>query len=110
MENIRQIVLRYELSHPVVVDEGMRVWESYAVRAWPTTVLVDPRGYVIASHSGEGVYDAYADTLAKTIARYEAEGLVDRTPLAMTLEQESVPQTPLSFPGKILADAENELL
>ena len=29
-------------------------WEAYTARAWPTLVVVDPEGYIVASMSGEG--------------------------------------------------------
>ena len=29
-------------------------WQQYAVRAWPTLVVVDPEGYVVAQLAGEG--------------------------------------------------------
>jgi len=102
--NLRETVLRYELEHPVVNDADFRIWRAYAVRAWPTTVLIDPRGYVIDTHSGEGVYAAFADELANAIARYDADGLLDRTPLDLTLERLSAPATELKYPGKLLAD------
>jgi len=53
-DNIRQAILRYEIGHPVVNDKEMQIWRSYAVRSWPTLVLVDPEGYVIGAYSGEG--------------------------------------------------------
>ena len=43
-ENIRQAIMRYGVSHPVVNDAGMEVWRAYAVRAWPTVMFVDPAG------------------------------------------------------------------
>jgi thiol-disulfide isomerase/thioredoxin len=105
VENIRRIILRYDLEHPVVNDHEFDVWQRYAVRAWPTTILVDPRGRVIASHSGEGVYDKYHEFLAEAVADYDEQGLLDRSPMAFELEEGNVPRTALSFPGKVLADA-----
>src|SRR6266571_7770803 len=52
-ENIRRIILRYEIEHPVYNDAEFKVWQSYGVRAWPTQVLIDPAGYVIGGVSGE---------------------------------------------------------
>src|SRR3954468_7180054 len=46
-ENIRRIILRYEIEHPVVNDAHFAIWQAYAVRAWPTQYLIDPAGYVI---------------------------------------------------------------
>ncbi|NLG27690.1 MAG: redoxin domain-containing protein [Chloroflexi bacterium] len=102
--NLRETILRYGLEHPVINDAEMRVWRAYAVRAWPTTVLIDPRGYVIDMHAGEGVLAAFADELADALPRYDADGLVDRTPLAVVLERSKVTDGALRYPGKLLAD------
>ncbi len=53
-ENIRRIVLRYEVEHPVVNDADFRIWNAYAVRAWPTLVVIDPAGYVVGYGLGRG--------------------------------------------------------
>jgi len=39
-ENIRQAILRYDIEHPVLVDSGFSVWQQYAVRAWPTLMIL----------------------------------------------------------------------
>src|SRR5262245_9724072 len=67
-ENIRRIILRYELEHPVYNDSEYNVWQSYGVRAWPTQVLIDPAGYAIGAVSGEGNYDVIDQAIAKTVA------------------------------------------
>ncbi|HEX2869201.1 MAG TPA: thioredoxin-like domain-containing protein [Ignavibacteriales bacterium] len=54
--NIRQAILRYDIEHPVVNDKDFKIWTSYGANAWPTVVLIDPRGDVVGHHSGEGVY------------------------------------------------------
>jgi len=109
-ENLRRIIQRYELEHPVVNDPAFRVWQAYTVRAWPTTVLIDPRGRVIGMHSGEGVYDAFASQLAEAVAQAEREGTLSRAPLPLSLERASASDTPLRFPGKVLVDAASERL
>src|SRR5439155_15380724 len=52
-ENIRRAIRRYGIAHPVVVDSDHDIWERFAVRAWPTLVLVDAEGYVRETLSGE---------------------------------------------------------
>ena len=52
-ENVRQVILRHGLGHPVVNDDQFLVWRSYAIKAWPTLVLIDPEGYVVAMVAGE---------------------------------------------------------
>ncbi len=104
-ENIRQAILRNEIEHPVVNDNQMQVWQAYATRAWPTMVLIDPKGKVIGSHSGEGIFEMFDKVIAQVIEHYDAEGVLDRRPLPFLLERERQPESLLSFPGKVLADA-----
>jgi thiol-disulfide isomerase/thioredoxin len=104
--NIRQAILRHDIEHPVVNDPEMKIWSEYAVRAWPTMMLIDPRGKVIGTHSGEGVFEVFDPVIAQMAEHFETEGLLDRQPLASTMERERTPASILSFPGKVLADAD----
>ncbi len=101
-ENIRQAILRYKVAHPVVNDDQMRIWREYGVRAWPTQALIDPAGKVVAFRSGEGVFDAFDGPIAALIGAFGAAGRLDRTPLRLRPERQE--DSPLSFPGKVLAD------
>lgn len=51
---VRIAVARHRIEHPVLDDPGLETWSQYAVRAWPTLVLVDPEGYEVGRWSGEG--------------------------------------------------------
>jgi len=104
-ENIRRIILRYELEHPVYNDADFNVWQSYGVRAWPTQVLIDPLGYVVGSVSGEGNYDVIDGTIAKLADEFRKRGELNEQPLQLVLERAKVGDLPLAFPGKLLADA-----
>ncbi|HEY8447449.1 MAG TPA: alkyl hydroperoxide reductase [Thermomicrobiales bacterium] len=107
-ENLRAAILRHGLTHPVVNDNEYAVWQSYGVRAWPTLMFIDPRGYVYAKHEGEFPLQPVRELLRDMIADYDAEGLIDRTPLP--LEPLTDEDRPLRFPGKILADPEEDRL
>ncbi|HKG78004.1 MAG TPA: thioredoxin-like domain-containing protein, partial [Pyrinomonadaceae bacterium] len=109
-ENIRRIILRYEIEHPVYNDSEYAVWQSYGVRAWPTQVLIDPAGYVIGGVSGEGNYDVIDQTVAKVIDEFRKKGGLNEEPLKLVLERAKVGELPLAFPGKILADANGNRL
>jgi thiol-disulfide isomerase/thioredoxin len=109
-ENIRRIILRYEIEHPVYNDSEYAVWQSYGVRAWPTQVLIDPAGYVIGGVSGEGNYDVIDEAIAKTVAEFRQKGELNEEPLKLVLERAKVGDLPLAFPGKILADANRDRL
>jgi DNA-binding beta-propeller fold protein YncE len=109
-ENIRRIILRYEIEHPVYNDAEFKVWQNYAVRAWPTQYLIDPAGYVIGKVEGEGNAAILDQTIAKTVAEFRKRGELNEEPLKLTLERAKVGDLPLAFPGKILADAKSDRL
>ncbi len=104
-ENIREIVQRYEIDHPVVNDFQFDIWNLYGVQAWPTIMVIDPLGKVVGYYSGEGVYNAMEPALKTMIAQDEAQGLIDTTPIQTAPELAKRADSPLDFPGKVLADA-----
>ncbi len=111
-ENLRQIVQRYDLHHPVINDDEFLVWRSYGARAWPTVAIIDPRGNVVAMQSGEIPFEAFDQYLSAMIQYYDGLGQddIDRTPIELALEGAGNPGTPLLFPGKVVADeASNRL-
>ena len=71
-------VERYEVHHPVLDDPELTTWKQYAVRAWPTLVLVDPEGYVVHVASGEGHVDGLGRLLAELVAEHDAKGTLHR--------------------------------
>lgn len=103
--NVRKAVLRYEIEHPVVNDKDFVVWQHYGVRAWPTLMFIDPEGKVIARHEGEFPLEALDGVIGEMIKEFDAHGLMDRRPLRFKLEREKELERPLSFPGKVEADA-----
>jgi len=109
-ENIRRIVLRYEIEHPIVNDADFKIWNAYAVNAWPTRYLIDPAGYVIGRLSGEGGYEALDKVIGDTIAEFRKRGELNEAPLKLVLEKAKVGDLPLAFPGKVLADEKSDRL
>jgi DNA-binding beta-propeller fold protein YncE len=109
-DNIRQIILRYEIEHPVVNDADFQIWQSYAVRAWPTQVLIDPAGYVVGQVVGEGNYETLDEAIDETLTEFRKRGELNEQPLNLALERAKVGDMPLAFPGKILADAKSDRL
>lgn len=109
-ENIRRIILRYEIEHPIVNDADFAIWRSYAVDAWPTRYLIDPAGYIIGKLSGEGGYEALDKAIADSIAEFRKRGELNEAPLKLVLERAKVGDLPLAFPGKVLADQKSDRL
>lgn len=100
-ENIRQAVLRYNIAHPVVNDADFSLWKAFGVRAWPTFMLVDPKGEVVSNYSGEGHRDELERDIAELQKRFKTK-LVN-TPLPLAPEKDKEPEAVLDFPGKLEA-------
>jgi hypothetical protein len=101
-ERVRDAVRRYEVTHPVVNDAQFNVWRSYAIRAWPTLVFVDPRGRIIGTHEGELDPAAAVATVEAMVRQFDAAGMLDHQPLKLSAV--APPASTLAFPGKVLAD------
>jgi thiol-disulfide isomerase/thioredoxin len=91
-------VERYGVEHPVLDDPELATWKQYAVRAWPTLVVIDPEGYVVAQHAGEGHAHAIEKLVAELEAEHEAKGTLRRGD-GPYVPPEPQPTT-LRFPGK----------
>src|SRR5437868_956762 len=63
-ESIRKAILRYEITHPVVNDANMKIWQAYDVHSWPTLYLIDPEGNLVGHGSGEGLGEAVDNVIA----------------------------------------------
>ena len=109
-ENIRQILRRYEIDHPVINDRDFEMWTTYGVQAWPTFVVIDPEGMVLGFHSGEQIYDLFDELLTNMRSEFRARGLLDTTPIVFEPERQGLAESPLLFPGKVLADPDGERL
>jgi len=93
-------VERYEIHHPVLDDPELETWQAYSARAWPTLVVVDPEGYIVAHLSGEGHAGGLESLVEELVAEHEAKG---------TLHRGDGPYVPaestagdLRFPGKVI--------
>ena len=71
---LRAAVERYQVAHPVLDDPELVTWQAYTARAWPTLVLVDPEGYVVAQYAGEGHAHAIDALLADLREEHLARG------------------------------------
>ncbi|MFI6486977.1 thioredoxin-like domain-containing protein [Streptomyces sp. NPDC050564] len=101
-------VERYGVEHPVLDDPELATWKQYAVRAWPTLVVIDPEGYVVAQHAGEGHAHAIARLVEELEAEHATKGTLRRGD-GPYVAPEPEPTT-LRFPGKALALPSGNLL
>jgi DNA-binding beta-propeller fold protein YncE len=103
--SIRKAILRYEIAHPVVNDANHAIWNRYHVRSWPTFVLIDPEGKYVGRTSGEGNLEVLDRAIAVQIKKHKAKGTLNEKPMRFDLVRyRETGDTPLFFPGKVLAD------
>ncbi|NHU85054.1 redoxin domain-containing protein [Kocuria sp. JC486] len=69
---------RYEIHHPVLDDPELGTWDAFTARAWPTLVVVDPEGYIVAHLSGEGHVQGLVSLVEELVAEHEAKGTLHR--------------------------------
>ena len=93
---------RYGIDHPVGMDSDLVVWEQYAIHGWPTSVLVDARGYAVAWFRGEPELATLTAWVQAALEDGRARGVLASGPAEF--RRPPVGDTgPLAFPGKVLA-------
>jgi len=108
---IRKAILRYQIAHPVVNDADMKIWNRYGVNSWPTLGLIDPDGNIVRGYAGEGNYEEVDRDIAALVTEFDKKGTLDRKPMRFELARSNEKgDTPLYFPGKVLADAASNRL
>jgi DNA-binding beta-propeller fold protein YncE len=101
---IRDATVRLDALHPTINDRQFRVWRSYAVRAWPTLVAIDPSGRVIGMHAGEFTADTLVPFVEAQLARARTSGAIREGGLHLEPEPPTHLPGALSFPGKVAVD------
>ncbi|MDX6702471.1 MAG: hypothetical protein QOF26_2697 [Baekduia sp.] len=96
---VRAAVARHRIEHPVLDDPAMTTWDAYAVRAWPTLVLVDAEGRVALTVSGEGHAVTLAGAIEQLVAEADGAGTLRRGELEV--EADHLGAGELAFPGKV---------
>ncbi|MBW3595834.1 MAG: redoxin domain-containing protein [Planctomycetes bacterium] len=109
-ENIAKAILRYEIEHPVVNDDKHVLWNSFGVGVWPTILMIDPEGYAVWARSGEFKFEEVDAILKRAVPHYRKKGTLDRTPIRFNLLADRQKETPLRFPGKVLAHQQSNRL
>lgn len=109
-ENLRRILVRYEIEHPVANDANLAIWRRYGARAWPTRVIIDPAGNLVGTALGEGNLDGFISAIRTVIRVFDERGELNRAPLPHDLERQRHADRPLLYPGKVLADAATDRL
>ncbi len=96
---LQKAINRQFIQHPVVHDPELLLTSLYAVKAWPSVVVIDPEGYIVGVSRGEGKRKQMDELIAGYLTSLPADAV--SAPPSTNLRPESV--TELRFPGKVLA-------
>ncbi|KQT99451.1 NHL domain-containing thioredoxin family protein [Sanguibacter sp. Leaf3] len=99
---------RYEVRHPVLDDPDLVTWSAYTARAWPTLVVIDPEGYVVAHMAGEGHASTLEILVRELVEEHTAKGTLHRGS-GPYVPAEPTPGT-LRFPAAVIALESGNLL
>jgi DNA-binding beta-propeller fold protein YncE len=102
--NLKRILVRYEIEHPVANDANLEIWRRYGAKAWPTRVIIDPAGNLVGTALGEGNLDGFLSAIRTVVRVFDERGEINRSPLPLDLERRHHHDHPLLYPGKVLAD------
>ncbi|OZM72778.1 hypothetical protein CFN78_14285 [Amycolatopsis antarctica] len=105
---IEAAVERYGVHHPVLNDPDLTTWSQYAVKAWPTLVLIDPEGYVVHVAAGEGHAEALRRVLTELVGVHQDKGTLRRGGSPYVAGEQR--RTTLRFPAKAVELGNGNLL
>jgi DNA-binding beta-propeller fold protein YncE len=96
-------VERYGIRHPVLDDADWFTWSAYGVTSWPTFVLVDPAGQMIATMAGASHSAGLGAAVAWVVEEHRARGTLAPRAGEPTPRAAPAATTSLRFPGKAVA-------
>jgi len=109
-DNLKRVLVRYEIEHPVANDANHEIWRRYGAKAWPTRIIIDPAGNLVGTALGEGNLDGFISAIRTVVRVFDERGEINRSPLPLDLERERHADQPLLYPGKVLADEATDRL
>lgn len=108
--NILSAILRYGISHPIVNNPSMELWEKLQVMCWPTFIVVGPGGEFLQTYVGEGHRQKLIEFVCVALNYYRDKEFISKSSLPLRLEKENLPLSPLHFPGKICVSEDGNKL
>lgn len=109
-DQVKEMIRRLGIRHPVVVDEDKELWDAYGCRAWPFFALVDSGGSLRFQGAGEPDRDRMAGAIEFLLDDAASVGEEPYMELALEEYEPETRLDGLAFPSGVTVDAANELL
>ena len=107
-QRIADAIERYGVRHPVVVDSELRIWRAFAIRSWPTLVVIRPDGTLAAVAPGEPEPAMLERFVSGLLDEAREDGSLAAAPV-LALAPRRAPTGPLSFPGKLVVGSDGRI-
>jgi len=101
-EKVRQAIEKYEIHHPVAMDDDFSIWNRWGVRAWPTLVFIDTDGNVAGSASGEPDIDELKRIVDSLLEGRAVNKNKQGKSTASAIHKEVFSTSALRYPGKVI--------
>lgn len=90
--HLGKAIERLGITYPVIDDASHTLLDQYAIKGWPTVVLIDRNGYIIETSAGEHTIEELERILAQE----------DIYPSSTPIKERKSLSPSLSFPQKVL--------
>ncbi len=102
-QSVRHAMQRYDIHHPVVIDDGRQIWGQFGVRSWPSFVLIGADGNVLGIASGEGNRVLLDQAIRAALDEGEVSETLASERVSFKLDSEVRSASGLRYPGKVEA-------
>ncbi|EQD62789.1 alkyl hydroperoxide reductase/ Thiol specific antioxidant/ Mal allergen, partial [mine drainage metagenome] len=97
--DLRSFILDFHIQEPVLDDPRLTLWNGYGIEAWPTFILVNPKGDLVSAFVGETSYRRLDAAITQVVAQARRNGTLVPRPLPI---DPLAPARGLLFaPGKV---------
>jgi thiol-disulfide isomerase/thioredoxin len=101
-DRIAEAIGRYDVHHPVVVDQENTIWDRWHVNSWPSVFVIDTHGRIVGLVSGEPNIEGLDAIVNALLDEGRADHSLAAQPVA--IHPPSRPNTgPLAYPGKVVS-------
>jgi hypothetical protein len=99
------------MTHPVVNDVQIELWERLGVTCWPTLVIIGPKKQLLYYIIGEGHGEELQLFMDVAVQYYATGGGLDTTPIPIgPAEVQGSQGKVLKYPGKVCFDSSGQRL
>ncbi|XP_065157297.1 NHL repeat-containing protein 2 [Atheta coriaria] len=99
-DNVKNAVMRYNIEHAVVNDDGAKMWQQCGINCWPSLLLISPEGQPLVLLMGEGHKETLKVYIKHFLAYYKDKLSHKSLPISKTVDSIQHNEN-LMFPGKI---------